>query len=193
LVAALNHTTKTTLTFLFYCLAKHPEIQQKVFEEVEQVVHRSELLGSEDVKNLPYTQSVINESLRLYPTVPFVGRKLNSAITVKGFTFPKDIEVLISPFLMGRNPKYFDDPLTFNPNRFLNLQKPPTGFIPFSIGARKCSGGKIAMNLMKMCVAKIISVFKVSLPKDCVEDLSLRFGLCLATKEKCFLNFEKRN
>jgi cytochrome P450 len=190
---AVHDTTKSTLTFLFYCLAKYPEVQQKVYEEVAPFLNnRFDLLKSVDQIAFSYTQAVINETLRLYSPGAIIGRKLDSAITTGGFTFPKDVDVLFSPFLMGRNPKYFDDPLTFNPDRFLGLDKPPLGFIPLSTGARKCTGGKVSMKMLKIFVFKICSSFKVSLAKDYGEHLALKWEGLLQPRKQMMLTFEKR-
>jgi cytochrome P450 len=190
---ANNDTSKSQLKFLFYFIAKYPKIQQKVYEEVSSFLHnRLGYLSKKDLKDLPYTQSLIYETLRLFPPGPLIARKLDSAITTGGFTFPKGVEVAISPYLMARNPKYFDDPLVFNPDRFLGLDKQPLGFIPFSTGARKCPGEKVGINILKIFVAKICSSFKVSLVKDYSKKLALNMEVVLCPKDKILLTFTER-
>lgn len=192
-IFAAHQTVKTTLTFLFYSLAKHSDVQQKVYDEVKLVLgDQFDYLDSDHVKDLSYTEAAIFETLRLYPVFPFIGRKLKSEITIGDLTFPKDVEILISPFMMGRNPKYFKDPLAFNPDRFLGLKTPPHGFIPFSIGARQCIGDKIGVNVGKILTAKICSRFKVSLARDYNENLGLVWNLTLQPKERISLFFHER-
>ena len=142
--------------------------------------------------HLPYIEAVIKETLRLYPPVPYLGRKLDSEITVGGYTFPKDADIFISPFLAGRNSKYFDDPLRFNPDRFLGVKTPPDGFISFSVGARKCMGGQIALMIMKIIVAKLALKCKISLSEG-FENLTLSMDLILGPVDGIYLNVQKRD
>lgn len=193
-IMGTHESTKATLTFLFYHLAKYPEIQERVLEDARFLLgdDSDKHLDEHELKQISYTDSVIKETLRLFPPIPFVGRKLESKITVEeGFTFPKDVEVMISPYLMGRNPKYFDDPDKFIPERFIGFSVPPIGFNPFSIGIRKCSGSKLAMVSLKLITLKIIYNFKVSLPADSSE-LVATWQQILEPKEKLYLELERR-
>ena len=193
IILGAHDTTKSTLAFSMYVLAKYPEVQQRVFEEVKEVIGEdlNRDLNDRDIVHLPYLEAVLKETLRLYPPVPFVGRKLDSEITVGGYTFPKDADIVISPFLAGRNSKYFEDPLVFNPDRFLGLQKTPQGFISFSVGARKCMGGNIALMLLKIIIAKLVVNYKISSVKG-HEDVTLSVELILGPLDGIYLNIEKR-
>jgi cytochrome P450 len=162
-------TTASAIPFILYCLAKHPEVQQKAREEVSQIFRNckeEKEIKLSDLNLMFFIEAVIKESLRLFPSIPFFTRKLSSEVTAGGFTFPKDAEIMISPFLMGRNSKYFSNPLEFNPNRFYMCNTQPPGFIAFSVAPRKCKGAKQAFVIMKIAIAKIISSFEIKLSEE---------------------------
>jgi hypothetical protein len=133
----------------------------------------------------------IQKCNKKFPPVCFFARKLSSEVTAGDFTFPKDVEVIFSPFLMGRNPKYFADPLKFDPNRVLELKSDPSGFIPFALAPRKCLGMKIAYVIMKIAIVGVLKNFKLSLPKES-EELKLNVDMTLSAKNGIKLNFEPR-
>lgn len=188
-----HDTTRSTLGFLLYILAKHPEIQQKVYEEAVAVLgnDKKKNLVDTEISLLPYADCVIKETLRMFPPFVFIGRKLRSEITTGGYTFPKDIEVIFSPYLIGRNPKYFEDPMTFNPERFMGVEPMPQAYCPFSIGAKKCIGGKFAILGLKIVLAKFIRNMKLSIPKG-YEDLTLSCELVLKPRDDVPIIIEVR-
>lgn len=188
-----HDTSKTTISFTLYNLAKHPEIQEKVFEEVSFVMRNclDKDLNDDDLCQLRFTEACIKESMRMFSPVPYLGRKIASEITTGGFTFPKDAEIIFSPYLMGRNPKYFKDPLDFIPDRFIGLDAPPLGYIPFSTGARRCMGGKVAMMAITIAISKIIRNFNVLLTPG-HEEVEVLAELILSPKNGIILTFEER-
>lgn len=140
-----HDTTSSAISFILYNLAKHPDVQRKVYEEVcNQFGDSHERVTLKDLNSLRYLDLVIKESLRLYPIVPYFGRKLREDVTVNGFTLPRHSNVYISPFGMGRDENIFPDPMTFNPDRFdveTTTEKfNPFAFVPFSAGPRNCIG-----------------------------------------------------
>lgn len=163
MIFGVHDTSKTVIAFTLYLLAKHPEVQTKVFEEVKQFLKPGVDVTEEDLCEFIYLEAVLKESMRMYSPVPYVARKLTSEFTIGAYTFPKDAEIVISPFLMGRNPKYFKDPLNFNPDRFVDIDSTPLGFIPFSIGARKCTGSKVIIRVLKVLLARLLLKYKFSL------------------------------
>jgi cytochrome P450 family 4 len=132
------------ISFALYNLAKYPEIQQKVFEEARAVFGDdvTKPVTMHNLNDLRYLELVIKETLRLYPSVPFFGRKIREEITIGDFTFPEETSVLIAPFFMQRDPNIFQDPLKFDPERFnveTNYEKTnPFSYVPFSAGPRNC-------------------------------------------------------
>jgi cytochrome P450 family 4 len=135
-----GHDTLTSgISFCLYNIAKYPEVQQKIFEEIQsQVESGNAALTLKDLNNLHYLELVIKESLRLFPSIPLFARRLSEEITVNGYTFPKNCSVYISPYLMGRDAKLFMDPLEFKPERF-DVEKTsekvnPFAYVPFSAG-----------------------------------------------------------
>jgi cytochrome P450 family 4 len=137
-------------------------------------------------------EAVIKETLRLFPSVPLFVRKLRSEKQIGDFIFPKDAELISLPFLMMRNSKHFNNPLTFNPERFINLDSTPLAFTPFSIGARKCPAGKYAFAVLKMMAVKVLLNFNLELPEG-HKEVTPQFAVVLKTKEKILINIQKRN
>lgn len=157
-----HDTTSAAISFLLYNLAKHPIVQQKVYEEINDVLGVShQNVSLKDLNNLRYLDLVIKESLRLYPIVPYFGRKLNEDVNVAGYTLPRYSNVYISPYVMGRNENIFPDPMKFDPDRFdveTTVEKMnPFSYVPFSAGPRNCIGRLFNVQFFKRkFVIKII-------------------------------------
>jgi cytochrome P450 family 4 len=135
-----HDTTTSGISFVFYCLAKNLEAQEKVYEEIKDVFGDDDHVTSAKLNNLHYLDLVIKESLRLYPPVPVYGRKINEELCAGGFTFPKDSNLYVSAYSLHRDPKCFTDPETFNPLRFETETTydvmNPFSYVPFSAGTR---------------------------------------------------------
>ena len=179
-----HDTTTSGISFVLYNLAKYPDIQQKVFEEISTLgedVHKT--LTMQDLNNLRYLELVIKESLRLYPSAPFIGRKITEEVTLGDVIIPEGTTMMISPFFLGRSPKIYQNPLNFDPSRFdvetNNERSNPFAYVPFSAGPRNCIGQKFAMLEMKSLTSKIIRNFQLSIKKeneelDLISELILR-------------------
>ena len=164
LFAAGHETTSNALTWTFYLLSQHPNIQEKLFEELESV------LGNEDAQfkhldDLVYTEMVIKESMRLLSPVWLMNtRKVAKDVVINGYLFPKDKVIFLSPYANHRNPKYFKDPEHFDPERFSAENEksiPKHVYIPFGSGPRVCIGQSFAMMEAKIILASIIRRFRI--------------------------------
>ncbi|XP_054742684.1 probable cytochrome P450 4ac1 [Anastrepha obliqua] len=134
-------TTSTCLIFTLVNLAAHQEIQEKCYREVA----NSDLpnLSIFDFNKLEYLDRVIKESLRLYPSVPFIARHCTQQTELNGLILPARAEVNIHIFDIMRDERHFPDPLRFDPDRFLpenSIDRHPFAFVPFSGGSRNCIG-----------------------------------------------------
>ncbi|XP_043485917.1 cytochrome P450 4C1-like [Polistes fuscatus] len=150
LVFAGSDTTAETLAFLFLMVATFPEVQQQVYEELYQMYGSSDPrnipITLEDIKKMKYLERVIKETLCLFPPASILGRVLQKDVRVdENVVIPKDCSLLLIIFTLHRNDKYWKDPLTFNPDRFLPGNYDPKCFLPFSAGRRDCIGQTLAM------------------------------------------------
>lgn len=141
-----HDTTTSAVSFTLYNLAKYPIVQQKAYEEVISVVGEDPLKSLEfsHLHDLTYLDTVIKETLRLYPSVPIIGRRCVEEVTIEGKTIPAGANIIIGIYFMGRDPEYFDNPLEFKPERFggeTSVEKfNPYKYVPFSAGPRNCIG-----------------------------------------------------
>ncbi|XP_049536656.1 cytochrome P450 4d1-like [Anopheles darlingi] len=167
-----HDTTTSAISFLFYSLAYNPHVQQKVFEEVRNIIgdDRSEPITMAKLNEMHYLELVIKETLRLYPSVPMFGRKMMENTEINGKIFPSGANVIVMPFFLGRNPKHFPDPLVFDPERFnveTSAEKTnPYQYIPFSAGPRNCIGQKFAMLEIKSVASKVIRQYELLPPAE---------------------------
>lgn len=191
-----HDTTTSGISFCLFEIAKNQEVQKKIFEEIESEVGTdNNVLTLQKLNQLHYLELVIKESLRLYPSVPYFARKLTEEITINEFTLPKDLNVVISPYLMGRDPSIFSHPLIFNPERF-NVETTseavnPYAYVPFSAGPRNCIGQKFAVYEMKSIICKIIRSFELSVSKE-NGDPQVFCDLILKAENGIILNIKKR-
>ena len=157
LLLAGHETTALALTWAFLLLHGRPRVRQRLEDELEGVLG-DRPAAPEDVPALPYTQAVINETLRLYPPAYVTGREAVRDTSIGGLPIPKRHIILISMFATHRDPRFFPDPDDFRPERWLDgLEKrlPRGAFIPFGMGSRKCVGAAFAMMETTLLLATI--------------------------------------
>ncbi|GMT16746.1 hypothetical protein PFISCL1PPCAC_8043, partial [Pristionchus fissidentatus] len=145
-----HDTTAASLGWTLWCVSHHPEVQKKILEEIDAVFggDTTRDCTSEDLVQLRYLERVVKESLRLYPSVPNLSRYVEEETQIKDTTIPAGVTLLISPFVIHRNPEFYPGPECFNPDNFLDesiSSRPPYTFIPFSAGPRNCIGQKFAV------------------------------------------------
>ncbi|CAL1529342.1 unnamed protein product [Lymnaea stagnalis] len=151
-------TTATTLMMCLHLLAKHPDTQEKMYEEIENVV-QSESPTYDEIGQLTYMEQVINETLRLYPPAPIMSRMAAETRTYGTITIPKGAGVMIPIFAVLKDPKNYPDPEKFDPDRFSDENKAkrdPMAFMAFGFGPRNCIGMRLAYLELKMALAHII-------------------------------------
>ena len=161
-----HDTTTSGMSWTLYCLAQHPQHQDKVREEVRNVLKGREWLEYEDLKQLNYTSWCIKEAMRLYPPVNMIGRRTEKEIHLGEYLIPEKTDIDILVYQIHRNPAIWDNPSVFNPLRFQpqNMEKHgPYDYIPFSAGSRNCIGQNFAMNEMKVVITTIVTHFQMSL------------------------------
>ncbi|CAG9865473.1 unnamed protein product [Phyllotreta striolata] len=187
-------TAASVLCSTLMMLALHPDAQQKVYEEVMEVVgHRQ--IEHTDLQHFRYTEMAIKESMRLFPPTIIFARDSTGAVNLGEYVLPKDGAVVIFPLVIHRNPTVWNDPLKFDPDRFLPdemAQRSPYAFVPFSHGVRNCIGWQHAMWNLKTAIAGIIREVKVFTGYQSVEDIKLNCELVLTYTHGSKLWFEPR-
>uniref|UniRef100_A0A667YLQ0 aromatase n=1 Tax=Myripristis murdjan TaxID=586833 RepID=A0A667YLQ0_9TELE len=152
-----HDTTASGISFILYCLACNPEHQQMCRDEITYALEGKDTIDWEDLSKIPYTTMCIKESLRLYPPVPGIARKITKPLTFfDGRTAAAGSLVGTSVYGIHRNATVWENPNVFDPLRFLpeNVSsRSPHAFVPFSAGPRNCIGQTFAMNEMKVVIA----------------------------------------
>lgn len=150
-----HETTALAITYAWYFMAAHPEAAKKVQDEVDAVVGERHATA-EDAKNLPYTRALINETMRLLPPAWVIGRKAIEDVEIGGWTVPRGTQVLTPQCVVHKDPRWFDEPDAFRPERWLDgLEKrlPRFAYFPFGGGARVCIGNYFALMEATLVVA----------------------------------------
>ncbi len=163
-----HETTANALTWTLYLLAKHPEVQYKLHQELKSVLG-SELPKVEHYSNLSYTQNIVWEALRLYPPAYVIGRQVDEDVTIGDYLLKKGETVMLSQYVMHRNEAYFKDPDKFIPERFENdfmKSLPSFAYFPFGGGPRVCIGNHFALMEIVLVLACIFQQYQVKLPEN---------------------------
>lgn len=165
LLLAGHETTANTLSWTFFLLAQHPRVEARLQEEYQHVLNgRPPLI--EDLPRLPYTRMVIEEALRLYPPAWGLGRRALGNDEIGGYCIPKGAYVLLFPYVTHRHPAFWEQPDTFDPERFSSQQaagRPRFAYFPFGGGPRLCIGNQFALSEAQLILATILSRYQLRL------------------------------
>jgi len=168
LFLAGHETTATALTWTWYLLARHPEVEAKLSNELERVLHGRPPAVS-DLPNLPYTEMVARETMRLYPPAPGVAREPIEDVEIGGYLVPEGSLITVNTYALQRDRRFFDDPERFDPQRFARGWEeriPRYAYLPFGGGPRVCIGNGFAMMETRLVVATMAQQIKLSLEPD---------------------------
>lgn len=192
LIVAGHETTASSLNWLWLLLAQAPAAAARLHAEVDAA--GDALPGYDDLARLPYARQAIDEALRLYPPGWLLTRRSLAASTIGGYALPAGTDVLVSPYLVQRHPRYWPDPDAFDPDRFL----PPACaarnrfvYLPFGLGPRACIGEHFALVEMHAHVAILARRFALApVPGQSVE---IEPQVNLRTRQPLLMRVRRRN
>ena len=172
LILAGHETTANALSWTWMLLARHPAVEARLHQELDAVLQgRAPTVA--DMANLPVTQTILKESMRLYPPVVLIARSVSQDYVLQGYRIPKNCVILTSPWVMQRSDRYFDDPLSFQPERWdSDLEKtlPKGVYFPFGEGPRICIGKSFAQMEATLLLANLAQHYQLELaPEQTIE------------------------
>uniref|UniRef100_A0A8C6XFY1 unspecific monooxygenase n=1 Tax=Naja naja TaxID=35670 RepID=A0A8C6XFY1_NAJNA len=161
--------TSNTLGYMAYSLATHPDVQQKLQEEIDAILPNKAPLTYDAIMQLEYLDMVLNESQRLYPLGGRIERVCKMDVEINGMTIPKGTVVMIPPLALHQVPEYWPEPEEFRPERFSKENKEnidPYTYLPFGAGPRNCIGMRFALVTIKVAIAVIMQRFSFRVCKE---------------------------
>ncbi|XP_058788465.1 flavonoid 3'-monooxygenase-like [Vicia villosa] len=188
-------TSSSTTEWAIAELIKNPKILAKVQQELDNVVGRDRNVKEEDIPNLPYLHAVIKETFRLHPSTPLsLPRIASESCEIFGYHIPKGATVLINVWAIARDPKQWNDPLVFNPERFLpggdkcdvDIKGNDFEVIPFGAGRRICVGMSLGLRMVQLLTATLAHSFNWELENGLKPEkmnMDEGFGLTLQRAE----------
>ena len=173
LLLAGHETTALALTFTFFLLAQHGDVERNLVAELDEV------LGGEaptvaDLDDLTYLEQVVTESMRLYPPVPGIVREPVEDDRVGDYRIPAGVTVSMSQHVVHRDPRWYDDPMAFRPERWTDGFReslPRLAYFPFAAGPRRCVGDRFALLEARMVLATILQEYHLELVSSPALDL----------------------
>lgn len=209
LIIAAADTTSAALQWMLYLLAKHQDLQSRLFKEVSDALAECSTVDTFK-ESTPLLRAFIRESLRLYPTAPFLARTLDRDIVLGGYEIPAGKLLVFSLYTTSRSEEYFDDPLEFRPERWLRSadMRTSTGVgdfngcphrsrrayasLPFGIGARMCVGRRAAELQMTTFLASFVSKFHSQLSCGNKDKTKVRLKMILAPTKPISIKLRSR-
>ncbi|CAA7022996.1 unnamed protein product [Microthlaspi erraticum] len=195
LFLAGTDTSSSAVEWAMAELLRNPKMMVKAREEIRQVIRRNDTVQESDIFKLPYLQAVVKETLRLHPPVPFLIPRKSESDHVRIFEFliPKNAQVLVNIWAIGRDPSAWENPTKFEPERFLGREIDVKGndfeLIPFGAGRRICPGMPLAFRVVHLVLASLLYGFDWKFQNGVVPgnlDMNEAFGVTLHRAEPLY-------
>uniref|UniRef100_A0A6Q2YLT1 unspecific monooxygenase n=1 Tax=Esox lucius TaxID=8010 RepID=A0A6Q2YLT1_ESOLU len=189
-------TTSSTMSFLAYNLAVNPHVMTKLQEEIDTVFPNKAPIQYEALMQMEYLDSVLNESLRLYPIAARLERVTKKTVEINGIIIPKDCVVLVPTWTLHRDPEIWSDPEEFKPERFSKENKEsidPYSYMPFGAGPRNCIGMRFALIMIKLAMVEILQSYTFTACDETQIPLEMDIQGLLMPKQPIKLKLEPRN
>nr|ANC33512.1 TXS-like protein [Hypericum perforatum] len=155
-----TETSTTVLEWSLTLLLQHPNKMQKLQAEIDGITGESRLMNESDLPNLPYLRAVVKEALRLFPPVPLLLPHFSTdACTVGGYDIPKGTMLLVNVWAMHRDPKLWDEPTEFRPERFVETNLDTYLLVPFGVGRRACAGNTMGTHMVCVALGVLMQCF----------------------------------
>lgn len=159
-----SETTSSTMEWAMAELLRKPDSMKKAKEEINRVIGPQRKVEESDIDNLPYLQAVIKETLRLHPVLPLLlPRNAMQDTDYMGYFIPKETQIFVNVWAIGRDPETWEDPLAFKPERFLGSKIDYKGqnfeLLPFGSGRRICLGISLAHKVVHLGLATLLHSF----------------------------------
>jgi cytochrome P450 len=192
MLLAGHDTTALTLTYTWYLLSQHPDVEARLHAELDS------LLGGErptfaDVRQMEYTEAVLNEAMRLYPPVYTIFREPQVDVQLGGYRIPAGSAVMLSQWAVHRSPRYWDSPLEFDPDRWLDERADTRhrfAYFPFGGGPRFCIGKQLSMLEARLILGTVCQQYRLEYARD--EPFELRGSLTMHPRQPMEMRLVER-
>lgn len=182
--------TDTSLHVIEFAMAElfnKPDIMKRAQQELDEVVGKDKVVEESHISKLPYILAIMKETLRLHMVAPFlIPHRPSQTTVVSGFTIPKDSKVFINVWAIHRNPNVWENPLEFDPDRFLDKSYDFNGndfnYLPFGSGRRICVGMAMGERVVLYNIATLLHSFNWKLPQGKRVEVEEKFGIALKLK-----------
>ncbi|KAK9050333.1 hypothetical protein SSX86_030698 [Deinandra increscens subsp. villosa] len=188
IMLAGTETTATTVEWAMASIMHDYIVMKKVQEELVEVVGLNNMVEESHLSKLIYLDATIKETLRMYPVVPFLmPRSPRKSCIIGRYTIPKGCTIFLNVWSIHRDPRYWDNPLKFDPDRFLTNKWDYSGknlvYFPFGSGRRSCAGVPLAEKMLMFILASLLHSFDWRLPQGEEHDLTETFGITLKKRK----------
>lgn len=199
LLLAAHETTANGLSFISFLMAQHPEVQEKVFAEASAVfgngISHPRPTAADIYGNLPYSQRVVSEALRMYPPVWVTARTAAVSYAYRGLAIPAGSLLLIPQIAIHRDARWYPEPMRFNPDRFLpeaSAARPRHAYFPFGAGSRICIGENFAWMESVLVLAGVIRNWRLGFNGPVPTELPLSAQISLRPRDGVVISATKR-
>ena len=186
-----HETTANALTFAWYLISQHAEVEARMHAEVASVLN-GRTPRMDDVMSLRYVRMVFTESMRLFPPAWTLGYRAVEEYPLKGFRIPAGSLVLMPQYIVHRDPRWYDDPLRFDPDRWSQpVERPRFAYFPFGGGVRQCIGEQFAWTEGILVLATMIQKWRLRIPEG--TPLAVAPSFTLRPRDKVLATLEPRS
>ncbi|TYJ07196.1 hypothetical protein E1A91_A12G287900v1 [Gossypium mustelinum] len=190
IVTGATDTTFTTIEWAMTELLRHPNKLRRVVEELDAIIGDQNIVEEFHLPRLLYLEAAVKETLRIHPPAPLLMPHMPSeTIVVAGYTIPKNSNIFFNVWAIQRDTQFWEDPLQFEPERFLNVIEKRNykgnsfDFFPFGSGRRICVGISIAEKIVMLVLATLLHCFEWELPNGRKPDVKEKLLLVLSKAE----------